>query len=508
MSEAQKNSRVEESASQGMVRATTVIIENLSQPPRIPTSLSPDPAAFKAILTCPYPGLAYFGPADAMHFFGRDRAVAGLERAIEHQTVTVLVGASASGKSSVVLAGLAPRLAASKWRCSYFQIGRETDNNPFSALARALVSLLADGDAIDQLVEVRELAAALQEDTLSLHDALRECELRNPGQRILLIADQFEELFTLVADDSVRARFIDTLITGFPPTAAGHLPTIRLVFTLRSDFYSMVLAHRGLADALQGHVENLGPMTLDELRQAIIRPAAIADVSFEDGLVERLIVDADARPGSLPLLQFVLREMWDRQEHGRITCASYYGIGGIGGALTRHAETVFEAVTNNGHNGDQVSSFQSLFTRLVAVTGRPGVGRRAVRRSELDIKVWALAQRLAEDRLVVIGAGPDGGDIVEIAHEALLHNWPRLVDWIDRERAFLIWRSNLVYSVSKWRADQKDDHNLLCGASLAAAEGWLEKRRSEFSLEERAYIAISAEKNAMDNFRWNTRYST
>jgi conflict system STAND superfamily ATPase len=143
--------------------------------------------------------------------------------------------------------------------------------------------------------------------------------------------------------------------------------------TLRADFYGRALRHRPLADALQGHVENLGPMNREELQAAILRPAENADVSFEPGLVETLLDDVESKPGSLPLLQFALREMWGRQETAKITHQSYDAIGGVEGALAQRAEAIFAAMTANGANPQMEQAFQRLFTRLVTL----GEGRRA-----------------------------------------------------------------------------------------------------------------------------------
>jgi hypothetical protein len=177
-------------------------------------------------------------------------------------SLTALVGASGSGKSSVVLAGLAPHLhRAGGWRFSHFRIGTELESSPFLALARGLVPLYvaSDSDTV-RLLNTRQLAASLQTGELTLRDVFADCRSRNKGTRILLIADQFEEAFTLVEDEALLHRFIEALLAGFPDPAPRSSFDICLVLTLRADFYGHALRHRPLADALQGHVENLGPM--------------------------------------------------------------------------------------------------------------------------------------------------------------------------------------------------------------------------------------------------------
>jgi hypothetical protein len=293
---------------QGVAGAGTVVIENFT----IYNRAGEEPVATGAepIPPCPYPGLAYFGPGDADLFFGRDAAIARLADAVGRQSLTAVVGASGSGKSSVVLAGLAPRLhgGGDDWRFTHFRIGTELERNPFLALARALVPLFVASDSdTERLKNTRLLAKSLEAGELTLRDVFADCRSRNKGRRILLITDQFEEAFTLVEDEAARHHFIDVLLAGFPDPAPGVSPDICLILTLRADFYGRALRHRPLADALQGHVENLGPMNREELRAAIGRPAGNAKVSFEPGLVETLLDDVESKPGSLPLLQFALR---------------------------------------------------------------------------------------------------------------------------------------------------------------------------------------------------------
>jgi ABC-type dipeptide/oligopeptide/nickel transport system ATPase component len=388
---------------QGIVGAK-VVIENLTFYNRAPEQASPS-TADEPIGPCPYPGLAYFGPSEAGLFFGRHAAIASLVDAVGRQSFTALVGASGSGKSSVVLAGVAPRLhKTGGWRFSHFRIGMELDGNPFMALARALTPLyVASESDVERLKNTKLLAASLEGGELTLRDVFADCRSRSKGSRILLIADQFEEVFTMVPDHKVGARFIEVLLRGFVDPAAGTACDICLILTMRADFYGRALRHRQLSDALQNHVENLGPMRRDELQAAITKPAEAASVAFEPGLVETLLDAVQNKPGSLPLLQFALREMWSRQQRRQIGRKAYDKIGGVEGALAKHAEAIYAAETDRGQDGAVDKAFQRLFTRLVTLGEGQEDTRRVVDRSELDDDVWRLAQRLAgeENRLVV-----------------------------------------------------------------------------------------------------------
>jgi pSer/pThr/pTyr-binding forkhead associated (FHA) protein/energy-coupling factor transporter ATP-binding protein EcfA2 len=447
---------------------------------------------------CPYPGLAYFGPEEADRFYGRDAVIERLAEAINRQSFTALIGASGAGKSSVVLAGLAPHLERTgNWRYERFRIGDELDHDPFMALARSLVSLLNESDSsIKRLERVSELSESLQAGKLTLRDVFADYRSRIKAKRILLIADQFEEVFTLVAGEELRRKFIDTLLNGFSDPASGADSEISLILTLRADFSEQALLY-GLRDALQDHVVYLGAMKRGELREAIERPVEGANVSFESGLVETLLDDVENNPGGLPLLQFALREMWARQEKRTITWASYKEIGGIEGALAKHAKDIFAELTNNGTDAQKLKAFYRLFTRLVA----PGQGqedtRRVVDRDELGADAWSLAQELAgeRNRIVVTNAAAKAAaaahETVEVAHEALIRHWPQLREWIDRDRQFQSWLRHISPNVKAWSADPKDHGSLLRGGMLAQAREWLDTRGDDLSDAERSYIETS-----------------
>lgn len=476
----------------GIAGAGTVHIENVTIYGRTVEEPAPPLADPGPIPPCPYPGLAYFGPDEADLFFGRDTAIERLSRAVGRQGLTALVGASGTGKSSIVLAGLAPHLhRTGDWLFSYFRVGAELDRDPFRALARALVPFyVASGDDTERLKNTKALADSLQAGDLALRDVFADCRMRNKGKRILLIADQFEETFTLVEDEVSRRRFIDLLLAGFPDPARDTASDIGLILTLRADFYGHALRHRPLADALQEHVENLGPMNRDELHKAVVCPAEKRRVSFEPGLVQTLLDDVEGKPGSLPLLQFALREMWGRQENRTVTRQSYDAIGGVEGALAQRAETIFGKLTGGGADERTVKTFQRLFTRLVTLGEGQEDTRRVVERRELGDEVWQLAQHLAgeENRLVVTNAPAQGRETAEVVHEALIRHWPKLVDWIDKDRTFQAWLRRIHGNVALWLKEPGDDGPLLRGGMLAQAADWLAKRRDDLSPEERDFV--------------------
>ena len=345
--------------------------------------------------------------------------------------------------------------------------------------------------------DISDLAKRLESGDITLANVLGECRKRHSGKRILLIADQFEEVFTLIGDEFVRQRFIDVLLSGFAGDKAGTAPDACLLLTLRADFYNMVLRYRPLSDAIQGHVENLGPMTPDELREAIEGPAG--EVRFEGGLVDTLLDDVASRPGNLPLLQFALREMWGRQENGCITHQIYRDIGRVEGALAQRAHEVFEKITKGGSDALNVAMFRRLFTRLVTLGEGAQDTRRVVSRRELGDEAWNLAQRLAgeDNRLVVTGAAAAGNETAEVVHEALIRHWPDLVGWVDRDRAFQTWLRQIRPRVEEWLTNRSDEGTLLRGGALVIGEEWVGSRRDELAPEEQDYIRSSIQ--ARDN---------
>src|SRR5262249_17596515 len=216
------------------------------------------------------------------------------------------------------------------------------------------------------------------------------------------------------------------------------------------------------------------------------------DVSFESGVVETVLDAIENKPGSLPLLQFALREMWSRQQRKTITRKSYDEIGGVEGALAQRAETGFAGLTKGGADVVTEKAFQRLFTRLVTLGEGQEDTRRVVARAELGPEVWALAQKLAgeENRLVVTNASSTR-ETAEVVHEALIRHWPKLVDWINRDRTFQVWLRQIKSNVELWSADPADEGPLLRGGMLNQATEWLASRRDDLSPKERAYIEAS-----------------
>ncbi|MCB9079270.1 MAG: SUMF1/EgtB/PvdO family nonheme iron enzyme [Anaerolineaceae bacterium] len=477
----------------------------------------PDSAADEPIPPNPYRGLFAFRPEHADLFFGREQFTTQLVAAVESRRLVTVLGASGSGKSSVVFAGLVPALVnrpvrqaqgrpGEPWLFTTFRPG----GDPFQNLAAALVPLYETSlSKTDQMVATRKLSAGLQANDLPLADVLASIRTTHPDHHLLLIADQFEELYTLCHDADTRHAFLNLLLTALPnpnsPLSIVNYP-LSIVLTLRADFLGQASLYRPFADALQGTTELLGPMTETELHEAIEKPAALQGVTFEEGLVKTLLADVGYEEGSLPLLEFALSELWQHQVKRTLTHKAYVDIGQVEGALSRHADRAYHSLSPA-----EQQQARRIFVQLV----NPGRGtedtRRLATRNELG-QNWDLVARLANERLVVTGSRAAGGegegdrfrdreeddkqDTVEVVHEALIRNWGQLRVWMDADREFLTWQLGLRADLARWeKAKQAQakgaDGALLRGAPLAVAQARLTERPADLNEREQAYIRAS-----------------
>jgi WD40 repeat protein len=423
----------------------------------------------------PYRGLAYFGTGDAAWFFGRERMVAqlvgALGRRYDDPAPLLLVGASGAGKSSLLRAGLLPALGygdlpvpgSAQWPRVVLTPG----GDPFWALAKGLAPVL-DRDP-------GELAGTLRGSVQGLAEALA----KGPGQgwRVVLVVDQFEEVFTACRDDAVRARFVAALCAA----ATGEQPRALAVLGVRADFYAQCADHAGLAAALQDPVL-VGPMRVAELHDAIEKPAALAGLAVQPGLVGLLLADlgvqladrdhaAPYEPGRLPLLSHALLTTW--RDCGQLTIEGYQATGGIGGALARTADQALQRVPPAGK-----ATALALLLRLVQVGEASEDTRRRATQAQLtaefpdaEVLDTVLAVFTAADTRLIIQE--DG--TVQLAHEALITAWPTLRGWLEEDRAGALAAQQLADAAQRWAADGEDPGQLYQGVRLDLAETLLDE---------------------------------
>ncbi|MGV0023698.1 nSTAND1 domain-containing NTPase [Phormidesmis priestleyi] len=423
---------------------------------------------------CPYQGLSAFRQEHASVFFGRDRFVTDLLVAVQHKPLVAVVGASGSGKSSLVFAGLIPYLE--QGQCWLIQSFRP-EKHPFYGLAGALVRLLEPQESkSDRLAKAINLAATIKKH--GFVTVASEILKDNPGKQLLLVVDQFEELFTL-CEQSERECFIDGLLA-----AIQAVPKLKLVLTLRADFCGQAYADRPLADALQNADLKLAPMNREELRTAITRPAEQLNVRLEEGLTDRILDEVDQEPGSLPLLEFALTQLWEQQENGILTHRAYSDIGGVKQALAQHADRVFESLTP-----EQQKQAQRILVQLVNPGEKTEDTRRVATRAEVEN--WELVTGLADQRLVVTGLNDAGEETVEVVHEALIREWQKLRGWTNENRKFRLWQEDLRSRLRQWQRMGCDREALLRGLALVEAKQWLQEHKTGLAEEERQFIQQS-----------------
>ncbi|HEX5586730.1 MAG TPA: BTAD domain-containing putative transcriptional regulator [Acidimicrobiia bacterium] len=417
-----------------------------------------EPPATNGDLGPPYKGLAAFGPDDAEIFFGRSSVVDELVARLRSQDFVALVGPSGSGKSSVFGAGLvaAVRSGALPGSATWPTVLITPTGVPLDALAAACAT------ACDESSDV--LQRALDSSPERFVDALRPCLARLPqGARFTLVIDQFEELFTLCPDANARDRFVGAIVAA--ATAPGLPMTVAIA--IRADFFGHCASFVGLRSALEHGTMLLAPMDVPELLAAIDGPAALNGLHLEPGLSELVIRDLDDEPGALPLLSHAMLETWRRRRRRTLTVDAYLDSGGVLGAIARTAEDAYSSF-----DPDEQQIARHIFLRLA----HPGDGTEDTRRRvALDELIAAgrepatlrVLQELAAARLITLDQ-----DSVEVAHEAVIREWPRLRDWIDQDREGIRIHRHLTYASRDWDVLERADAELYGGPRLAMAEEW------------------------------------
>jgi WD40 repeat protein len=416
----------------------------LAHDPELERGEPPRTEPVRSTDVCPYKGLARFETVDAEFFFGREQVVAEAIGYLVEGRFLALVGPSGSGKSSLLRAGLMHALGSGalpgsdRWAYSVIRPG----SHPLEALAHAL---------------------------------------NEKREHSMLAIDQFEELFTACSDVGERTEFLDTITEA----AVGADGTTTIVIAMRADFYGRCAEHRALASLLASRQILVGPMDPEELRRAIERPAHRAGLTLEGELVDSLVSDTVDQPGGLPLLSTALLELWTQRRDRTLRLSDYIRAGGIEGAVARLAEEAFGRLDGNA---------QAAAKRILLRLAAPGVGADVVRRraplSEFDLDRDADASRamtvLTDARLVIVAEGT-----AEIAHEALLREWPRLRTWLEEDAEGRKLHRHITESTHEWDEGGHDPADLYRGARLTAAWEWAEPHQADVNDLERTFLRAS-----------------
>jgi len=412
----------------------------------------------------PYKGLLFFDESDTDLFFGREVLTAQLaghviDLAMDSSARFLsVVGASGSGKSSLVRAGLAVTLKRAGWEARVFT----PTTHPLNVL-----------------------------------EAHLKAAQPKPAERILIVVDQFEEVFTLCRDEIERIGFIEKLLAS----AEEKSKRMMVVIALRADFYSHCAQYPSLRQAVAAEQEYIGQMTAEELRRAIEEPAKRGGWEFEPGLVDLLLQDIGAHgtgepePGALPLLSHALLATWERRRGRTFTLEGYRSSGGVRGAIAETAESVF----NDQLNQTQQELARDVFLRLTELgEGTEDTRRRAalnelVRQSTEATQLRAVLNTLAEARLITLNE-----DSAEVAHEALIREWQRLHEWLTQDREGLLLHRHLTESAHEWERRGRDPAELYRGARLAQAREWAAANEERLNAVEHAFLAASIDQEQHD----------
>ena len=438
----------------------------------------------------PYRGLHAFQEADAGVFYGRSNFIQQLQSHLAQTRFLAVVGPSGSGKSSVVKAGLIPALrqGAIPGSENWFIVEMTPGARPLTELETALMPIAINPPP--------SLLEPLQKDERGLTRVLKRIlpiNNRDERSQILLLIDQFEELFTLVEDEAARQHFLASLLAAL----ADPLSQLQIVVTLRADFYDRPLQYPPLGELLRQHTELALPLTTDELQAVIYRPAASVGVTVEPQLAAAMMADVQSQPGALPLLQYALTELFERRQGAVMTLAAYQEIGGVAGALSRRAEELYAALDGSGQ-----AATRQLFLRLITLGEGTEDTRRRVLRSELSAlqtsdfskksDVSGVIDECGRYRLLTFDRDPiTRSPTVEVAHESLLHAWPRLRAWLDESRADVRQQRLLAVAATEWLASNQDEGFLLRGARFDQFSGWAENSTVVLTRQEQDFLTAS-----------------
>ena len=458
----------------------------------------------------PYQGLHYFDVGDADRFFGRESLTTELIDHIRQQSFLTIIGASGSGKSSVVRAGVVATLqrgdlltGSERWPIYIIT----PTAHPLKSLALSLTR------TSESVTAAKTLMDDLAQDATSLDLYVTRLLTGQSCQRLVLVIDQFEELFTLCKDKRERTAFVENLLHAaavkMTATSADmdYLPQTTVILLLRADFYHRCAEFAGLRAALERYQRYIGPMNATELRRAIEKPASQSDWRFEEGLVDEILRDLgvgekrEAEPGALPLLSHALRETWERRRGRTMTYIGYHETGGVHGAIATTAERLFTQQLTV----EQRILAKNIFLRLTELGEGSQDTRRRVARQELLPSVAAmdsvekLITILADARLITTFA-----DEAEVAHEALIREWPRLQEWLADNRVGLRLHRQLTTAAQQWQDHGCDASYLYSGSRLVQAMEWADQHHTELNESEQRFLAAGkeAEHMATRDRRW------
>ena len=440
----------------------------------------------------PYKGLRPFEEADALDFHGRGALVEEILNRMRSSKFVAVIGPSGSGKSSAVLAGVLPAIAgnAIDGSGSWPVLKMTPGFHPFESLSEGLDALATEGTLPSSQLG------------FGLGEAARVV-LNDLDGELLVVLDQFEEIFTMV-DAGTRRRFLDLIVDS----VEDENSRLRLVITLRADLYDLPLLDERLGPLLRTSQVTVVPPTREELVDMITAPGWESGLEFAEGLPGRIAEDVIGRPGGLPLLQYALTEMVDNRDSDVLDVDDYEEVGGVSGALAGRAETIYQGLPIRLRNASR-----SVFLRMVKVDDSGPPGRRRARLAELetlgltreDLEL-ILAPFVAQRMLLTDRDPTTRAPTVEVAHEALMDQWPRFKKWIESERETLVLSQRLRSSQKEWESAGRHPDYLLMGSPLATYLPLFDSKA--LTSDERGYLTRSKDREESDRRRRRRRRRT
>ena len=424
----------------------------------------------------PYKGLAAYtdAQADIDNFFGREALSDDITARLREQHFLILSGDSGSGKSSLLRAGVAPRLCQHNWLIHIIT----PTSRPLEQLASSLMV-----EEPDWLEATANMQRALATDPPAVRLAAKRRVAQKNAAGLLLVVDQFEEVYTQCHDPAERRAFIEALL------AAADSGIAAVVIALRADFTGHLAEHDGLRSKVRDHLELLGALSQADLVRVIAEPAQRGGWSFVQGLIEQFVLDVGEEPGRLPLLSHALDETWKRRRATVMTLKGYNEAGRVEGAITKSADTTYERLPEACQ-----PIARDIFLTLTEVGETGPYTRRVIQRAELNslgdpATINATLNALAAARLITVGA------TIQVAHEVLIRRWTLLQGWLVENRAQLIFHRQLRQAAALWKAEPLDDL-LYRGEVLARANARLREDKRPLTEDVASFLAASREAEA------------
>jgi hypothetical protein len=439
---------------------------------------------------CPYKGLLPYTEQDADLFFGRAQWIQSIQKGLESQSFIALTGASGSGKTSLIHAGLIPELRTKNtWQIAAFR----PKESPFYELSKSLIPFL-DGhlNPVEQTKEIKRLTEGFRSNQVSLFDVSQEIiEKHSPDSKFLLVIDQFEDIYALCPLVEEKNRFLEMLLDAVDLSTEESKRSFNVLIALRADFSSQILSDRRMSAYLSHADHKLAPMSPDELREAIDLPAQQSQTILEPGLTEYILKTCIPTNIPLPLISFSLKCLWEKEHEKSLTIRGFEEMGATELSLSNYAESIYEGLSKK-----EKHRTRQMFLRLIS----PGEGTEDVRciinRSEMISRNWPLIHLFLEKGLLISERNQNEEILqIEVVHDILLKEWGRLHGWIQENRDFRLWRKRLQSKMWYWEKNGQKTDDLLTGELLTDSMQWLKTDPDNIEFSEKRYIQASEEKN-------------